>query len=250
MDIRQIFDVAPRFYQQPMGGVTIPYLAKRHPFYPVLEDDDLLQMARLLALEDCHRVPVMNRSGELKGIISQSTLITFLYKHREEIKDLLQPTVDGIKLGSRPVIPVKSTQTALECFKLMSDLNRSGVAVVDEDGRFVGNTSGSDLKLLIQFPENAARILSLPIIDFLSAIRQLEVSAREKSPTISVRPQDTVEKVVGKLAATRVHRVFVCDDKGGYKPVAVVSLTDVLRYLLGVGVVGSAAKPKITVDSS
>ena len=37
--------------------------------------------------------------------------------------------------------------------------------------------------------------------------------------------------VIGKLAATRVHRVFVVESDESYKPVAVISVKDVMSWV-------------------
>jgi len=77
-------------------------------------------------------------------------------------------------------------------------------------------------------------MLHASIADFLSQIRRADVehNSNTRAPVIFVHPDATLDKVVGKLAATGVHRLFVADDQHGYKPEAVISITDVLRYVL------------------
>lgn len=58
-------------------------------------------------------------------------------------------------------------------------------------------------------------------------VRQHDLKAVH--PAISVQPSDSFNHVVGKLAATRVHRLFVVD---GGQLHSVMSLTDVLKYAL------------------
>jgi len=38
---------------------------------------------------------------------------------------------------------------------------------------------------------------------------------------------------IGKLASTKIHKIFVADDEDGYRPSCVVSLTDILKSILG-----------------
>jgi len=126
------------------------------------------------------------------------------------------------------VVSVKQDTPALETFRLMDKKKISGVAVVDHAGKFVGNTSASDLKLFMK--TLSLEILNKPIMEVLKTIRQESIEI--KSPTISVSSKDTVDVVIGKLASTKIHKLFVADDVDGYRPIAVVSITDVLRYLL------------------
>jgi CBS domain-containing protein len=238
VDMKAIVDAAAKMFSRPLDGITVPYLARRNKFYPVYEDDTLLKVVEILANHGAHRVPVVSReTKKVIDIISQSTIIKFLASKEADFKEAFGKTVDGTQIGSRPVIPIKSDATALETFKVMAKYNRSGVAVVDaETGRFVGNTSGSDLKLFIREPEKNAAALQAPITDFLSAIRRAESpSSNTRCPTISVSASDTIGMIVGKLAATRIHRIFVADDATGYKPTAIVAISDVLRWTLGYG---------------
>jgi CBS domain-containing protein len=125
------------------------------------------------------------------------------------------------------VLFVSENESAYNVFRLMSDKNLSGVPIVDEDGIWFGNTSGSDLKLYIAHP--SLNLLDQSIGNFLSAIRQAETKTR--APTIGVRSTASLWDVVQKLVATKIHRLFVADPPV-MKPVAVISLTDLLRCLL------------------
>lgn len=218
------------------GPVTVrAMLVNQHnTFVSVSPTDTLLDVAQLLAEAHVHRVAVVDPStGNLLDVVSQSTLIQFIDRHKAQLSDVLSPAVQEVKLGSRPVIPVKSTDSALTCFRTMVRYNRSGIAIVDpEDGRFLGNTSASDLKAFIRNPEQNGRLLMQPVIKFLSNIRQSNVREMREFPTIAVKNQDSVARVVGKLAATKIHRIFVAEDAHGYKPEACISLTDILTYLL------------------
>jgi len=48
-------------------------------------------------------------------------------------------------------------------------------------------------------------------------------------PPLSAKPKTTIETVIFKLAATRVHRLWVVDEYG--RPTGVISLTDVSELL-------------------
>lgn len=66
---------------------------------------------------------------------------------RHELNPDNHATLDEIKIGTVPVISVKSTAKAIDVFRLMDNKKLTGVAVVDETGKLVGNTSASDLKV-------------------------------------------------------------------------------------------------------
>lgn len=249
-DYRQFMDVAARMYKEPAAGINITYLARRHQFRAVHADSPLAEVLHVLGTAGVHRVPVTDRAtGKVVDIVSQSTFIQFVEKHKAACADLLEATVEGTGIGSRPVVPVSSTDSALRTFQVMSKHNRSGVAVCDaESGRFLVNTSSSDLKLLLADLERTHALLDGSVLDFLSAVRQSEVSDT-RFPTIAVSRRDKIGAIIGKLAATRIHRVFVADDDHGFKPEAVVSITDVLRHLSTAGITASSSEPTVTVTA-
>jgi len=221
------------FHSSLFNGISIngdlgnweEYLSRRNPFHSVSGGDTLLSVVEILA-KGVHRVPVVDSKGDVINIISQTSLIAFFQKNHKELAHVTHKMISELNVGSKPVICVSQNTKAIEAFRLMDNKKISGVAVVDETGRFIGNTSASDLKLFISSP--SLELLHQSILTFLNAIRQESIDI--KSPTISCSSHDTLEIVIGKLASTKIHRIFVADDNSGYKPVAVVSITDILRY--------------------
>jgi len=216
-----------RLLKQPSDGISCTYLSRRNVFHPVSLEDSLLSVCQILS-KGVHRVPVLDAKGDVVSIISQSSIMAFLQLHIQKIKSEVLKTIKDLNIGSKPVISVHKDTAAIETFRLMDNKKISGVAVVDADGQFVGNTSASDLKLFIKTLSLA--ILHEPIMQYLNKIRQ--ESLEIKSPTISCGINDSLAVVIGKIALTRVHKIFVADDTGGYKPHCVVSITDILRYLM------------------
>jgi len=211
-------------FKIPVDGVTVTYLSRRNPFHSVDSNASLLTVVQLLA-KGLHRIPVLNDKGDVMNIISQSTIVQHLAKH--DFKET-HKTVLEAKIGSRPVLSVLTSTPAIDVFRLMDKKKISGVAVVDGTGQLIGNTSGSDLKLFLRHP--SMEILAKPIQWFLNVIRQEAIDIR--SPTITCGSKDSVRFVVAKVAGTKVHRIFVADDECGYKPEAVISITDILRWIL------------------
>jgi len=103
----------------------------------------------------------------------------------------------------------------------------SGIALVDNANRLVGTTTGKDLGLFLKNPTLAA--LNLPIFEHLQNIRSELIDI--KTPCIAVFLHDKLSRAVALLAATRVHRVFVVDSEEHYRPVRIISITDILHYL-------------------
>jgi len=228
-DIKEILARGTHALKQPNDGITTTYLSRRNVFHPVHKDDSLWKVCEVLAT-GVKRVPVVDEKGQVTNIISQSSIISFLQKHMQQVgaDSTFTKLIKDLNLGTKQVISVKKSTSAIDTFRLMDNKKISGVAVVDENGQFIGNTSASDLKLFIK--TLSLEILHEPIMQYLNKIRQDSIDI--KSPTISCTPHDTLATVISKIGITKVHKLFVADDSSGYKPYCVVSITDILRFII------------------
>mmetsp|Transcript_21825 Transcript_21825/g.56915 ORF Transcript_21825/g.56915 Transcript_21825/m.56915 type:complete len:206 (-) Transcript_21825:2759-3376(-) len=201
-------------------------MARRHPFRSVKDSATLADVTDLLTRTRCHRVPVVNDEGVVVNVISQSAVVDILNLrlHEPALSELAGKTVNDAGCGTAPVLTVRSTDTILDALDIMAKHDIMGLGIVDEGGRLVANTSASDVK---EFLQNPSTSLSLPALDFVSLVRKHDLKAVH--PAMSVRSTDTLAHLIAKLAATRVHRLYVVD---GHKLQAVVTLTDLLRHML------------------
>lgn len=223
-NLLDIVNYGVKMFKHAVDGVTVTYLSRRNPFHAVKQGAPLLEVVEILA-RGVRRVPIVNEEGHVVNIVSQSSIIQFLQHHIAEVGQSLAGKVGELHVGSSPVLAVKKDTVAINVFRLMDQNQRSGVAVIDDSGVLVGNTSGADLKLFINTPSMS--VLQIPIVQFLNQIRNQNIDIMV--PVITVVPEDTFAHVIGKLAATRVHRVFVVDTR--FHPIRVVSITDVLRFV-------------------
>jgi len=207
-------------------GVTVSYLARRNRFSPLAENATLLAAVEILS-RGLHRVPILSSSGKLVNIVSQSSIVNYLDAHLNKIADIAKQSVESLNIGTHPVQSVPQTASVIDTLRLMDSKGLSGVAITGHHGRLVGITTGKDLGLFIRNP--SLSILQSPVFQFLAEIRDQTIDIRV--PTIAVFPQDTLGRVIGVLAATRVHRIFLVDNETDYKPIAAISITDILRYL-------------------
>jgi len=226
-NLNDILIKGSKLLKVPLEGVTCTYLSRRNPFVALNANDNLLKVCEVLAT-GVHRVPVVDEKGDVINIISQSSVISFLNKNGSKFHDEFSKSIGQLHLGTKPVITVPKETPAIETFRLMDNKKISGVAVVDANGRLVGNTSASDLKLFLKTP--SIELLQMTIMNFLNKIRQESIDIT--SPTITCRSTDPLSTAIGKITSTRVHRLFIADDDGGYKPSSCLSITDVLRHIV------------------
>ena len=213
------------------GAFTVTYLSRRNPFRSVKTSDSLAVVLELLAKKGpgrIKRVAVVNDEGVVVNIVSQTTLVSFLSTLLAQHSLYLGRSVEELHLGSSPVLCIADSAPAIEAFKMMDSKQVTGLGIVDSHGKLVGNVSARDLKIFVKHID--FELLAQPIGEFVKHLRQVAIDI--KSPTISVFPSAKFEMVVGKLAATKVHRIFVVDDETHFRPVRVISLADVLNAVL------------------
>jgi CBS domain-containing protein len=71
---------------------------------------------------------------------------------------------------------------------------------------------------------------SFQFISYVRSNQGLEDHGRDRFPFFDVHESDNLLKAIGKIGATKSHRIWVVDQAN--KPVGVVSLSDCLRALL------------------
>jgi len=220
-----IVNFGAKMFKHATDGVTLPYLARRNPVHAVKHTASLQDVVEIL-VKGIRRVPVINETGKVINIVSQSSIIQFVNKHLGDIRPLFEEKIEELNVGSAPVLTVTKETRAIDVFRMMDHHMRSGVAVVDASGSLLGYTSGPDLKLFIQTP--SLGVLQLPIMTFLSQIRSQSIDISTPVTTCSLHEPGTI--LIGKLVATRSHRVFVVTSD--YRPFKVISIVDLLRYIL------------------
>jgi len=244
--------------------MTISYLAARNPFVSVSESCSLADVCAALVEKHCHRVPIVDEeSGKCTNIISQSVLVKYLAKNGKfAIRSLitgihfnsyfqllttlrifitylyiciavpredLSETLDEAGLAyKKDVVSIVDTAEASEAFVLLDDKRLSGIAVVDEDGMLVGNTSARDIKMAAL--DEGKIPMDTDILSYLAKVRQATPQKKERYPSCHVHTDASVAHVIGLLAKTGYHRVFVVD--ADQMPVGVVSVADIVKFAI------------------
>lgn len=226
-----------RSVHQSGQGINVAELAKSRVFDPVpFEGTTLWDAAEKMTSgsQGIHRVPVVDNAGNVVNIVSQSTIVQYLNKFMGPIPSDEQKDAgvaylkcsDGRSLMTSPVFAIRKDESALSVLGLMDRRNISGVVVVDFDGTAVAQISSSDLKLWLKRDQS----LRISVMDFLSAVRQSENMQQEMYPIVCVTGASPLQRVIGGLKATKLHRMFIVDEER--RPIGVVSLSDVLRFLV------------------
>lgn len=221
------------------GAVTVSYLAARNPMVPFFtKNDSLLDICKVLAEHRKHRVAITDSSSGTPlctGIISQSGIVAFIASKCHP--GAMDETMTDAGLHFRKdVVKIADDVNAASAFELLDSKRMSGIAVVDEDGKLIGNISARDVKNAVM---DAGRTgMDIDILSYLAEVRQSQVVRNDKHPSCHVHVDATVEHVVNLLAKTGFHRVFVVDDDK--KPIGVVSFADIVNFFIKKGTIKNA----------
>jgi len=207
-------------------GVSVSYLAKRNPVPSYSNDSSLLDICKALAGRHKHRVAIIDpATGMCTGIISQSGLVAFIASKCPSMGEKME---DANLNFRKNVVQVVDSDSAACAFELLDAKRLSGIAVVDDEGKLIGNTSARDVKLCVQDAGKTG--MDTDILSYLARVRQSQIVKDDKYPTCHVNEDATVRHVVNLLAKTGYHRVFVVDKD--LKPVGVVSFADIINWML------------------
>jgi CBS-domain-containing membrane protein len=205
-------------------------LSTKSPFFSVYRSETIEELLMLFG-RGIHRVAVTDEADNILHIVTQSTVVGYIAEHNQHLGKLVDLTMQELGFLKK-VFTVNRKQTTIEALKVITDNKISAVAIVDDEGKLVGNLSASDLKGLIKlsngkFSGDFFTPLRLPVGDFLSKIR--EMHGKSKTFILTCTPTTKLKEVVQLLAKEHVHRIFIVDTHN--KPCGIVSLTDICAEL-------------------
>ncbi|CAO3688777.1 unnamed protein product [Umbelopsis vinacea] len=206
-------------------------LSRKNPFCSVLPETTLISVLEEFAC-GTHRVAVTSPSGDIMGILSQSRVIEHLYQnisHFPELLRILNKSLRQLGLGEAPVISVEADAIVLDALSLMNKHGVSSLAVIGPTNQLVGNISLTDVKHIIK---NQQKLLWSSCFHFISNIRinQGVIDGQDRHPVFDVRLDTSLLMTMGKLVATKAHRLWVTDETDAV--IGLVSLTDLLGSIL------------------
>ncbi|KAJ2315828.1 hypothetical protein H4S01_004339 [Coemansia sp. RSA 2610] len=161
--------------------------------------------------------------------LTQYDLVRFIQHHNHELGTILDaPVLSVAKMHAslRPAAPnhlphITVRDSALHALRLLCDTHTSALPVVDVDGRLITEIAGTSLRALCT---GNIGLLGKPVLAYMFGLR-LPVD----SPYI-VHENFTLSQVMAGLLRMNCRRAWLVDREE--RPIAVISLTDVLNHFL------------------
>jgi CBS domain-containing protein len=168
-----------------------------------------------------HRLLVPQKDDEGKRayrVLSQSDVISYIYKHRQEVKDVVKQKLSDLGFKPKEIASITADTPAVEGFRNMTSDKVPALAVVDKQGKLIGNLSASDLRgMSTKRLKDAVK----PVTEFLETIHG---SVREP---ITISFDSTLENAMDLITNEGVHRLWVVDEQD--KPIGCVSLSNIIN---------------------
>jgi len=211
-------------------------ISGRNKWVTIQERKPFAQLVLLLSDRHIHRVAIVNDKNDVLGMVSQSALVRFFYSQRdkfdERFKRVLQEKVEEwTHVHQQRLYTISTHEHVYDAFRKIWELQVSGLAVVNEHGVLVANISASDIKRTRYYPIIGQMVKDLykPIKEFLRIPEAGQLISKKDHIPFFVMKGETMEKAMDTLVENNIHRVFVVD--AHRKPIAVISLCDILRKL-------------------
>jgi len=199
------------------------------------EDDVLLDVVNKMVELSAHRIVIIDSQNQVCNLMTQSRIVSLI--HAMELPKM-ETTIQQLNIGSKPVIQIQQSETAYCAFKLMSEKNVNGLAVVNNLGELVGNISISDIKL-IGWNADFWNLMGFPIKEYLqqlsnhpkSVIRDYNFWTIDKPQHVILKCKmdDKLKNVLKMMCFYKVHRVYVVDHQ--LKPISIISMQDILKEI-------------------
>jgi len=193
--------------------------SKINPFLPVYDETSLDEIINFYFVQGIHRVPLFS-GREISSILAQFDIVDFIFdqmKRNEDVqlKLLANKTVRQLDLIPGQVISIRDNCSVFLAFESIIANNTGGIAIVNKEGKLVGNLSATDFEGVTE--EN-----------FRKVEKMLKEVIKTKS-VIHIKSENTLFETLSLFCKTRVHQIYIVDNN--FQPIGVVTMTDIMRIL-------------------
>jgi CBS domain-containing protein len=190
--------------------------------YVVPHSESLLKVLESFVKFKKHRALAVDPHKKEIVLVSETDLTKFLLKHAQEIGPILQQRIEDLNLVNplgKSVHFISVNESALAAFQKMKQQNVHALAILNEDGKLVGNISASDLRNIDV--EKLAHV-NKSVVQFLESIGR-------KWVPVTGKPRTLLEEAMSIATVAEVHRIWVTNEQE--KPLGVLTLSDLFQPL-------------------
>ncbi|KAH7880666.1 MAG: hypothetical protein NXY57DRAFT_990201 [Lentinula lateritia] len=246
-------------------GVAQPPLLRKHP------ENTLYEAAQVLVQTHARRLPLLDYDSDtghevIVSTLTQYRLLKFISINCHQEIQKLNLSLRRLKIGTyvaasspndvpegqspyHPIATATLNTTVFSVVHMFSELSISAVPIVNEDGIVVNLYETVDVMTLVR--SGSYQSLDLTISE---ALKQRSV---DFPGVVICTASDSLGTLLQLIKKRRVHRLVVVEGeeeekKGGRKGrlLGIITLSDVLRYIMGAGTITEAHEPRQTQTTS
>ncbi|KAJ3860578.1 hypothetical protein EV359DRAFT_75103 [Lentinula novae-zelandiae] len=246
-------------------GVAQPPLLRKHP------ENTLYEAAQVLVQTHARRLPLLDYDSDtghevIVSTLTQYRLLKFISINCHQEIQKLNLSLRRLKIGTyvaasspndvpegqspyHPIATATLNTTVFNVVHMFSELSISAVPIVNEDGIVVNLYETVDVMTLVR--SGSYQSLDLTISE---ALKQRSV---DFPGVVICTASDSLGTLLQLIKKRRVHRLVVVEGeeeekKGGRKGrlLGIITLSDVLRYIMGAGTITEAHEPRQTQTTS
>ncbi|KAF2069818.1 hypothetical protein CYY_008856 [Polysphondylium violaceum] len=200
----------------------------------VTKSDSVLNLLELFN-HNFHRICIaMNPYDQMDiKVLSQLSLLKWIDKNRNILGCSGDLTLESLNLFKKEqnLISISSSKLAIDAFRLMAEKNIYGLPVVNANGELVDNISVIDLKYVKM---DISKLLQ-PLSEFFYPSVGNSYPIPLRNPIICT-PQTRLREAIGRVAAGKVHRIFLIKEvvEAGITqvPTRVISVSDLVGQII------------------
>lgn len=182
----------------------------------VTTTDTLRDLVKLMKKARAHRLMVEDHEGQVVAVITQMGLLQVLHDNLDDLFEQPDASLDTLGLARKPIVQCRKDESTLVALTRLRDANITGLAVVDIDGKLIGELGLAEVRAM---DEEGTRGLKDGLVCDLLPDRAVHTCSST----------DSLRHVLTMLHMQHHYRVFVVD--GDFCPVGVVTLTDCLLQI-------------------
>jgi len=193
-------------------------------FVPIPSDASVFSVIKWVLSQGHHRVAIYKQGSpksDITAVFTQSDVVQYLANNMQILGEFRYKTIEELGLFEpKEVASISLRAPAIIALYVMYFNHVSSVAITTDAGEMVGAITPSDIKRIQA--HNLAHFL-VPLVEF-----NRHFPGKLNFPLVGAA-SSTVESIISKMAAYRVHRIFILDIH--LKPIGIVSTTDIMKWL-------------------
>eukprot|EP01121_Diplochlamys_sp_Union-15-3_P012311 TRINITY_DN3674_c0_g1_i1.p1 TRINITY_DN3674_c0_g1~~TRINITY_DN3674_c0_g1_i1.p1 ORF type:complete len:372 (-),score=40.19 TRINITY_DN3674_c0_g1_i1:41-1111(-) len=169
--------------------------------------------------QGAQRIGVIDSNRKLIGVLSQSTVISYIAQEETVWSEIPDIPVSRIATPWSRVTKVSDSKTAIEALHNLHSENVRYCPIIDAKGNMINHLSISDFKPIY-------KVESLSIL--WRKVNKYLRDTKETEKIYHIRSNASIKSVIRRIHKRKVHQLYLVSDN---QPVGLVTLTDICKGL-------------------